>query len=96
VANFALTNATLMEAVSAIHKLPEVQRWVSSHRVSIGTLIGGSRMMTPGVPFKAHTESFALKDTSILSVLNQVYRSFGKTRWTMWHEGQRITMFVPL
>jgi hypothetical protein len=96
VANGALTNATVIEAVSAIHKLPEVQEWVSSHRVSIGVLIGESRMMTPGVPFKAHTESFALKETSILSILNQVYRSVGKTQWTIWHEGQRITMFVRL
>jgi hypothetical protein len=96
VANYTLTNATHIEAVIAVEKLPEIQKWSSRQHVSMGSFTAGSRLSTPGIPSQPHRESFVLKDTSIRSVLNQVYRSFGETQWTIWHDGQRVTLFVPL
>ena len=50
VANYSVKDATLIEAVLAIDKMPEVQKWLTLRHLNRADLIGGSRLMTPGVP----------------------------------------------
>ena len=93
VANYSVKDATLIEAVLAIDKLPEVQEWLAHRHVTRADLIGGSRLMTPGVPVQPQRMSFTLEKVPVRSILNQIYRNFGQTEWTIWREGQRISMF---
>jgi hypothetical protein len=93
VANYAVKEVTLIEAVHAIDKLPEVQKWLERRHATRADLIGGSRLMTPGVPFQPQRMSFAFKNLPVRSILNGLYRNFGQTQWTVWHEGQHISMF---
>jgi hypothetical protein len=93
VANYAVKEVTLIEAVHAIDKLPEVQKWLERLHATRTDLIGGSRLETPGVPFQPQRMSFASKNLPVRSILNELYRNFGQTQWTVWHEGQHISMF---
>lgn len=98
VASYVVTDATLREAIRSIDKLPDVQKWLSRRHTSRTDLIGGSRLMpprrTPDQPQRRI--SLDLKNVPVRSVLNQVYRNFGETQWTIWHEGKRIWMFFSL
>jgi hypothetical protein len=93
VANYVVTDASLIEAVDAIDKLPNVQRWFSSRHVTRGNLISGIRPM-PSPPQRKR--SLALKNVPIRTILNRVYGNFGETHWVIWHEGKNITMFFTL
>jgi hypothetical protein len=100
VANYAVKDATLREAVDAIDKLPKVQRWLTHRHTRRGDLIGGSRLMPPrGAPLEPQSQrrqSLALKNVQVRTILNQIYSSFGETHWVIWHERQDFMMFFSL
>jgi len=94
VTTYVVTDATLIGAVHAIDELPEVQKWLLRRRVSRGDLIFGSRLLTPGVPYQPQRRSFTLMNVSVRSILNHIYSDFDQTQWTVWREGQRISMLL--
>jgi hypothetical protein len=100
VANYAVRDATLREAVDAIDKLPKVQRWLTHRHSRRGDLIAGSRLMPPrGAPVEPQPQrrrSLALKNVQVRTILNQIYSNFGETHWAIWHERQDIMMFFSL
>jgi hypothetical protein len=94
VTDYVAKDATLMEAVDAIDKLPRVQRWLNRRHMSRGNLIAESVLMPPGGHGPPRRrQSFELKNVPVRTILNQVYGSFGETHWNIWHEGRNITMF---
>jgi len=97
VARYTAKDATLREAVEAIDKLPSAQRWLAHRHLRRADLIGGSRLMPPRgdsvQPDLQRRPSLDLKKVQVRTILNQVYRKFGETHWTIWHERQDITMF---
>jgi hypothetical protein len=93
VAKYSVKDATLIEAVRTIDTLPEVHKWLDRRHATRADLIGGDRLMTPGVPFVPDRRSLTLGKVPVRSILNELYRNFGQTQWTVWHEGQRISMF---
>jgi hypothetical protein len=94
VSDYVATDATLLEAVDAIDKLPKVQRWLKRRQMIRGNLIAESVLMTPGGHGPPRRrQSFELKNIPVRTILNQVYGSLGETHWSIWHEGQNITMF---
>jgi hypothetical protein len=94
VADYVAKDATLMEAVDAIDKVPKVQRWLKRRHMSRGNLIAESVLMPPGGHGPPRRrQSFELKNVPVRTILNQVYGSFGETHWSIWREGQSITMF---
>lgn len=95
VANFGVTDASLIEAVEAIDKLPKLQQWLTHRHMRRGDLIGGSILMQPrGAPAPPRKrQSLALKNVLVRTILNQVFSDFGETHWVVWHEGQDISIF---
>jgi hypothetical protein len=94
VENYIATDATLIEAVEAIDKLPNVQRWLTNRHMRRGDLIGGSVLVQPGAPAPLRRrQSFAFKNVRVRTILNRVNNDFGETHWVVWHEGQDVSMF---
>jgi hypothetical protein len=95
VANYAVADATLVEAVVAIDKLPMVQRWLTRRHMRRADLISGERLMQPRLaPVQPQRmRSLTLKNVPVCTILNQIYSNFGIAHWSVWHEGQDITMF---
>ena len=87
VADYVVRDATLKEAVDAIEKLPEIERWLANNHKRRQNLISAS-----GMPPPQERRSLALQNVTVRTILNRVYGSFGKAQWTIWNQGQDIGM----
>jgi hypothetical protein len=89
VADYVVRDVTLREAVDEIEKLPEVKQWLATNRMRRQNLITATGL---GVPPPLQRRSLALQDVTVRTILNRIYRSFDKTEWTIWNQGQDIGM----
>jgi hypothetical protein len=96
VASYVVTDATFIEAMEAIDKSPNIQKWLSRHNTRRANLITGRGLMQPrGVPppDRRPRVSLALKSVQVLTILNEAYSKLGGTHWVVWHEAQDVSIF---
>ena len=96
VTSYVVRDATFIEAMEAIDKSPNIQKWLSRHHVRRADLITGRGLMQPRgapPPDKRPRISLALKDVQVLTILNKAYSKLGGTHWVVWHQGQDVSIF---